>query len=841
VKEEIRHRRSGRKLRGVAGAIQIFSDVMVWCKKEWTMAPLWYVRRGDIIRGPFSTRELRELAAQGDLNELDYFREGDTGRWTSGKKVRGLFDRSIAHNPSRVILNPDSSQHGDVPQQLDVKGLPRRRQQWKIGYFVGISTAGVLLLIAWQFREQFLRNRNAESDFATGPTIRQPSNRQDDLEDLRRQIRALEEEVRQSAATPISVDKTADEVAADLEANSRVSVAEKSPTAAELPALIRKIEPSIVSIECKLPQGTTRGAGFVVKSRDIVATNLHVLSGALDATVILANGDRLPVRGVWATEAETDIALLAVDLPADQSLGLSLAAGECSKGERVLALGSPKGLASSATEGIVSAVRTGQEIIAALGLRATYHERGLDDRTVWIQSSAPISAGNSGGPLLNEAGEVVGINTWSHQPGNDINFAVASAHVRKLLAHLPTDPMPLAQFPAAPAILPAAQVPPVEIEGPAVALKRMAQLRSIYEQRLVLLARREVLDAKILDIRSRIESVEADQTNLAHQGSAVVGRAALTEEDLARLSNQKRFARDPIEAQTYDLAIEQRRAELRSLASAASALQAQAAANRQLIGDLNRQMVEARQAHDRLWNEQRSLRSEFIELADPFGKLARGDHEAGIVALSEWIALDTGNPEAYLARALAHAHLGQSAEALEDFNRALESAASPSAEILAARGWLQVRGGDAKAGERDLRQALAIDRMSAIVYLFRGMAALENDRESTAIKEFRDAVRVEPNHVEGHRQLAWVLATAQNAKLRKGKQALAAAQRASALTNSNNVACLQTLAAAHAAVGEFAEALRCIDAAIALQGAAADLELQKKAYEQLQPWVRVTH
>jgi S1-C subfamily serine protease/tetratricopeptide (TPR) repeat protein len=806
---------------------------------EMTMAHRWYVRRDDNIRGPFSTRELRALVANSEANASDYFREGDSGPWTSGKRVRGLFGRPVSSESASVDEEARKAEEEADPALADIPHAPERGWLRRAGYVLGACAMLGLLVLAWRYREGSSAVDEPQADLVMNPA--QPplaDAHLKELQDLRRQLKALEQEVQRKAAKPVPIDQPTDAIAADTNPDLVPLSSEQFPTPSGLPALIKKIEPGVVSLECARPQGGSRGAGFVLEKEKIVVTNLHMIAGASDAMVILRDGKRLPVLGIWAASTDTDLALLAVDLPGDNSQGLSMAAGECSKGERVLTLGSPSGLTSSATEGIVSAVRSGREIISALGFDEEYHARGLKDGTIWIQTSAPISPGNSGGPLLNEAGEVVGINTWSHPAGNDINFAVAADHVRELLEHLPAQALPLAQFPALPENLPAPQAPPVDVENPVVAQQRLAQLRSIYEQRLVLLARRETLDYKILEVRSKIESVQADQTNLAQQAADLVARATLTEEDLASLSNQKSFSRDPIEAQTYDLAIEQRRTELRALAGAASALQAQATANHQLLGDLAQQMADAEQAQQRLWNEQRSLRSEFLNLADPFGKLARGDHEAGIIALSEWIALDTSNPDAYFARGLAYAHLGQAAEALQDFDRAAEFADAQSAELLAARGWLQVRSGDAKAGENELRQALGVDRMSGMVYLFRGMAALESDREGVAIKEFRDAVRVEPGSVEGHRQLAWVLATAQNEKLRKGKQALAAAQRACALTKSKDAACLQTLAAAHAAAGEFTEALRRIDEAIALSGDAAELALQKEAYEQKLPWVR---
>src|SRR5947209_8480877 len=81
----------------------------------------------------------------------------------------------------------------------------------------------------------------------------------------------------------------------------------------------------------------------------------------------------------------------------------------------VAAFGAPQGLSFSASEGIVSAVRSGKELKSML---PAYQATGYSEAATWVQTTAAISPGNSGGPLVNMKGEVVGLNTWAYTAGN---------------------------------------------------------------------------------------------------------------------------------------------------------------------------------------------------------------------------------------------------------------------------------------------------------------------------------------------------------------------------------------------------------------------------------------
>jgi len=166
------------------------------------------------------------------------------------------------------------------------------------------------------------------------------------------------------------------------------------------------------------------GSGFIIDAAGHIITNNHVVAGAEEIRVKLADGRELPVQ-VVGRDSKTDIALLKMAAAVKDLQTLPLGDSDDVKvGEWVIAIGNPFGLALTVTQGIVSA--TGRVIGAG----------PYDD---FIQTDAAINPGNSGGPLFNTAGEVVGINTaiFSQSGGNiGIGFAVPVNMVKNLLPQL---------------------------------------------------------------------------------------------------------------------------------------------------------------------------------------------------------------------------------------------------------------------------------------------------------------------------------------------------------------------------------------------------------------------
>jgi len=164
------------------------------------------------------------------------------------------------------------------------------------------------------------------------------------------------------------------------------------------------------------------GSGFVLDNRGYVVTNAHVVSGALEITVIMADGSQFPAEKIVASES-MDMALLKIEpeipLPTVQ-LGRS---DDLMIGETVLAIGNPFGYQHTLTDGIISAV---------------HRDMQIEDKEFpnLIQISAPINPGNSGGPLININGSVIGMNTAIRRAAEAIGFAIPVDQLRENLAKI---------------------------------------------------------------------------------------------------------------------------------------------------------------------------------------------------------------------------------------------------------------------------------------------------------------------------------------------------------------------------------------------------------------------
>ena len=175
--------------------------------------------------------------------------------------------------------------------------------------------------------------------------------------------------------------------------------------------------------------GTTeaQGSGFVYDTEGHIVTNDHVVEGAESVTVRFSNGETRSAT-VVGTDPSTDLAVLHVDADASLLQPLELApSSSVAVGEAVVAIGSPFGLEDTVTTGIVSAL--GRSMEAPNGYT-------INDS---IQTDAAINHGNSGGPLLDLEGRVIGINSQiaSESGGNDgVGFAVPSDTVERIVGQL---------------------------------------------------------------------------------------------------------------------------------------------------------------------------------------------------------------------------------------------------------------------------------------------------------------------------------------------------------------------------------------------------------------------
>ena len=184
---------------------------------------------------------------------------------------------------------------------------------------------------------------------------------------------------------------------------------------------VDRVGPGVVRVET----GRGGGTGFVFAPDGLVLTNAHVVESATRLAVILPDG-RTCDASLLGADADTDLAVLKISGPDLHVLELG-DSRRLKPGQIVVAIGNPFGFQHTVTAGVVSAL--GRSLRARTGRLMT----GL------IQTDAALNPGNSGGPLVNTRGEVVGINTAVIVPAQGISFAVSAETARVVLPQLLRD------------------------------------------------------------------------------------------------------------------------------------------------------------------------------------------------------------------------------------------------------------------------------------------------------------------------------------------------------------------------------------------------------------------
>jgi S1-C subfamily serine protease len=197
-----------------------------------------------------------------------------------------------------------------------------------------------------------------------------------------------------------------------------------SGAALDVKGILAKVEPSVVDIYASSRRASGEGTGIIISPDGYILTNAHVVEGASKVTVGVAGKSKSLPATVIGADAEHDVALVKIDdasgLPAAE-LGRS---ADVKVGEDVVAIGNALGLRGdpTVTRGIVSALN-----------------RTVENLTGMIQTDAAINPGNSGGPLVNLAGQVIGINTAVAADGaQNIGFAIPIDKAKSLADRLKT-------------------------------------------------------------------------------------------------------------------------------------------------------------------------------------------------------------------------------------------------------------------------------------------------------------------------------------------------------------------------------------------------------------------
>jgi hypothetical protein len=188
----------------------------------------------------------------------------------------------------------------------------------------------------------------------------------------------------------------------------------------------------LVVIEDTHGQPVLLGSGFVLREHAIV-TNMHVIDGASHGYAKqIDNNTKHKIEGILQADNSHDLAVLSVPSLSAPALPI----GDSKKlevGDTVYAVGNPRGLEGTFSQGIVSSIRN------------------IDSQTI-LQITAPISPGSSGGPILNESGEVIGVAVATFKDGQNLNFAIPASYLSTTV--LAEKPLPFASAPKKPSVGP---------------------------------------------------------------------------------------------------------------------------------------------------------------------------------------------------------------------------------------------------------------------------------------------------------------------------------------------------------------------------------------------------
>jgi S1-C subfamily serine protease len=223
-----------------------------------------------------------------------------------------------------------------------------------------------------------------------------------------------------------------------------IAAAQSAPPRKDIPAIVKAANGAIVSIITSGADGKplAQGTGFLVSTDGRIVTNYHVIEGASSAIVKLPDGAFYDVDGVVAFDKARDLAVIKAHGQNFRVVTLGNS-DRVQVGEEIVAIGSPLSLESTVSSGIVSGIRTIETPNGAasqIQLPPGYEDAKPVKRPPavsygkYLQITAPISPGSSGGPLFNMAGEVVGITTLYLEGGENLNFAIPINDAKPLLS-----------------------------------------------------------------------------------------------------------------------------------------------------------------------------------------------------------------------------------------------------------------------------------------------------------------------------------------------------------------------------------------------------------------------
>jgi len=249
-----------------------------------------------------------------------------------------------------------------------------------------------------------------------------------------------------SAVQNSTAQKPKEDPYAEFGGHIAAQTAAVAPPRKDIPTIAKAAKGAIVTIVTAVDdKPIALGTGFIVSADGVILTNYHVIKTGNVAAVKFSDGTALAVDGLLAADKNRDLAVIKIHGKTFRTLILGNS-DQIQIGEDVVAIGNPLGLELTVSNGILSGVRSDEK------------EGGK-----FLQTTAPISHGSSGGPLFNMRGQVIGINSMYYEGGENLNFAIPVNDAKHLLRNqsaklqaLPNEPglnAPKADVPPTPKVI----------------------------------------------------------------------------------------------------------------------------------------------------------------------------------------------------------------------------------------------------------------------------------------------------------------------------------------------------------------------------------------------------
>ncbi len=395
---------------------------------------LFYILTEGKVRGPFPEQGIIQLAREGKLPPDAQISE-DEQNWYAPEAILPPEPVQIAETQVKVTPSPSPDPaltpkpapaipvHSDLANIWKHKGI----------IFVVAGACSILLLIgllalSWQEPSSELSDsRSHDGTLYGNPEGWQSGLDGDSWKPAQETTFSEEDEYETGTMAGGRPNRTA---------SNRVQLS-ASESETESPGWLEQLQKATVTI---ITDTGSLGSGFFIHDQVcgfVLVTNNHVVEGASVIRAQLHDGTRVGVRR-GALYPQFDLAFLAVDGLEQPPAVLTLRNELPKLAEKVFAYGAPMGLKGTITEGIVSAVRTTKELQEPGG--GPFDE--FDGEMCWIQTSAPVSPGNSGGPLVDSHGRVIGVNTFASFYVQNLNFAISAQQIIALLPELQMASLP---------------------------------------------------------------------------------------------------------------------------------------------------------------------------------------------------------------------------------------------------------------------------------------------------------------------------------------------------------------------------------------------------------------